>query len=72
MDQDAYDDLLRRLTALIVKIDERDEHMMAMLEEQREFNREQRDFNRRQLEINAQLETLLERAWRSSTNGHTD
>jgi len=39
MADDALEDLVRRLTALVVKLDERDDHIMAMLEEQREFNR---------------------------------
>jgi hypothetical protein len=33
MAQEAYDELLRRLTALVVKLDDRDEQMMALLEE---------------------------------------
>jgi hypothetical protein len=33
MDQEAYDELLRRLTALVVKLDDLDEQMMALLEE---------------------------------------
>ena len=41
MDNEALDDLLRRLTALVVKIDARDTQMVAMLDELREFNREQ-------------------------------
>jgi peptidoglycan hydrolase CwlO-like protein len=65
LDQDAYDDLLQRLTALVVKMD-------ASLDELKEFNNEQREFNRQQVAINQRLETLLERAWRSSTNGHTE
>jgi hypothetical protein len=32
MDNDALDDLVRRLTALVVKIDERDTQMVEMLE----------------------------------------
>jgi hypothetical protein len=65
MDDHTLEDLVRRLTALVVKIDERDTQMVAILEELRAFNREQ-------VTINQRLETLLERAWRSSTNGHTD
>ena len=79
MDQDAYDDLLQRLTALVIKLDSTYDALMASVEElkegtreQREFNRPQREFNRQQVAINQRLETLLERAWRSSTNGHTD
>jgi len=55
MDQDAYDDLLQCLTALVIKMEE-------SLDELKEFNREQRDFNRQQVAINQRLETLLERA----------
>jgi hypothetical protein len=54
MDQDAYDDLLRRLTALVVKLDERDDAIMERLEEQREFNRQQ-------VAINDRLTTAIER-----------
>jgi hypothetical protein len=32
----------------------------------------QHAFNRQQVAINQRLATLLERAWRSSPNGHTD
>src|SRR2546427_297689 len=45
MDSDALDDLVRRLTARVVKIDERDDHMGAMLEEQSEFNPQQGRMN---------------------------
>ena len=65
MDQDAYDDLLQRLTALVIKLD-------ATYDELLEANRAQRAFNEQQVAINQRLETLLERAWRSSTNGPTD
>jgi cell fate (sporulation/competence/biofilm development) regulator YmcA (YheA/YmcA/DUF963 family) len=79
LDQDAYDDLLQRLTALVIKMDE-------SLDELKEFNRQQvgvntrldasidelKAFNREQVATNQRLETLLERAWRSSPNGHTD
>ena len=79
MDDEALDALVRRLTALVVKIDERDTHMVermdalqAMLERHEGTLTELREFNRQQVQINQRLETLLERAWRSSTNGHTD
>ncbi len=65
MDQDAYDDLLQRLTALVIKLDSTYDWLTDFVEEQRGFNREQ-------VAINQRLETLLERAWRSSPNGHTD
>ena len=44
------DELLRRLTALVVKLDGRDDQIMTLLEEQREFNKQQ-------VEINAELRT---------------
>lgn len=63
MDDDALDDLVRRLTALVVKIDERDDQMVAMLEELREFNRQQ-------VAINGRLETLMTEVFRERHNGH--
>jgi hypothetical protein len=69
MADDALEDLVRRLTALIVKIDERDAHMVAVLEELREFTREQREFNRQQVRINARLETLMTEVFRQRSNG---
>ena len=63
MDNDALDDLVRRLTALVVKIDARDTQMVAMLEELRAFNREQ-------VRINARLETLMTEVFRERHNGH--
>jgi hypothetical protein len=79
MDQDAYDDLLQRLTTLVIKMDE-------SLDELKEFNRQQVGVNarldasidelkalhREQVATNKRLETLLERAWRSRPNGQTD
>jgi predicted transcriptional regulator len=69
MADDALEDLVRRLTALVVKLDERDDHILALLEEQREFNREQREFNRQQVQINARLETLVTKLFRERHNG---
>jgi hypothetical protein len=73
---DALDDLVRRLTALVVKIDERDSHMVerldalqAMLEEQREFNRQQVAINARLEVTQARIETLLARAIQQGENG---
>ena len=76
MADDALDDLVRRLTALVVKIDERDSHMVerldalqAMLEEQREFNRQQVAINTRLEVTQARIETLLARAIQQGENG---
>jgi hypothetical protein len=62
MDTDAYDELLRRLTALVVKLDERDDQFAAQLEELREFNRQQ-------VLINTRLETLMARVFQERHNG---
>ncbi len=83
MDDHIFEDLVRRLTALVVKLDERDEQILALLEaqrefnqEQREFNQEQREFNRQQVRINAdvsatlaRLETLMTEVFRERHNG---
>jgi hypothetical protein len=63
MDDDTLEDLVRRLTALVVKIDERDTRMLTMLEELREFNRQQ-------VAINTRLETLMTEVFRTRHNGH--
>jgi hypothetical protein len=77
MDDDALDDLVRRLTALIVKIDERDSHMVerldalqAMIEEQRAWNNEQRAINTRLTVAVERLETLMTEVFRQRHNGH--
>ena len=62
MEPEAYDELLRHLTALIMKMDDRDTRLVAMLEEQREFNKQQ-------LEMNRRLETMMERALQQRSNG---
>jgi hypothetical protein len=72
MADDAYEDLTRRLAVLVAKLDSTYDELLEANRAQREFNEEQREFNRQQIAINQRLETLLERAWRSSTNGHTD
>jgi hypothetical protein len=72
MDDDALEDLVRRLTALVVKIDERDTRMAAMLEEQREFNRHQVAINADVRTTLARLETLMTEVFRTRHNGHED
>ena len=62
MDDNTLEELVRRLTALVVKLDERDDHILALIEEQREFNREQ-------VRINARLETLMTEVFRERHNG---
>ena len=53
MDQDAYDDLLQRLTVLVIKLDE-------SLDELKAFNHEQREFNRQQVGVNARLDASID------------
>jgi len=69
MDDNALDDLLRRLTTLVVKLDQTYDQLLLMVEQQQEFNREQREFNREQLQINARLETLMTEVFRERHNG---
>ena len=63
MDNELLEDLVRRLTALIVKLDER-------LDVQEEFNRQQVEFNKQQRETNTRLETLMHRVFQDRHNGH--
>ena len=72
MDDDALDDLVRRLTALIVKIDERDTRMVERLDALQTMIEEQRTFNKEQLSINTRLETLMTRVFQERHNGHED
>jgi hypothetical protein len=72
VDDDALDDLVRRLTALIVKIDERDTRMVERLDALQTMIEEQRTFNKEQLSINTRLETLMTRVFQERHNGHED
>ena len=72
MDDDALDDLVRRLTALVVKIDERDTRLAAMLERHDAMLEELRQFNRQQVVINTRLETLMTEVFRERQHGHED
>ena len=62
MDLNDYDDLLRRLTTLMGKLDERHDQCAAQLDELREFNRQQ-------VAINARLGTLMERVFQPRQHG---
>ena len=55
MDDDTLDDLLRRLTALVVKLDSTYDEL--------------REFNRQQVQINTRLETLMTEVFRARHNG---
>jgi hypothetical protein len=69
VDQDAYDDLLQRLTALVIKLDSTYDAVTVSVEELKEFTREQREFNRQQVTINQRLETLVAEVFHQRTNG---
>jgi len=55
MDDDALDDLVRRLTALVVKLDQTYDEL--------------REFNRQQVQINTRLENLMTEVFRQRTDG---
>jgi hypothetical protein len=69
MADDALDALVRRLTALVVKLDERDGQILAMLDEQREFNRAQVRINAEVSATLARLETLMAEVFHERHNG---
>jgi hypothetical protein len=71
-----YDDLLRRLTALVVKLDERDEHILAMLVRMDQYIARQDGINERltaaieRLDLTqARIETLLARLLQHGDHG---
>ena len=61
MAENAYEELSRRLTVLVAKLDSTYEELLEANRAQREFNQEQREFNRHQIEINADVRTTLAR-----------
>ena len=76
MDNTPLEDLVRRLTALVVKLDERDDQFAARFERQDAILEELREFNRAQVRINAdvsatlaRLETLMTEVFRERHNG---
>ena len=71
-DEETWETLAKRLAALVMKIDERDTQMVAMLEEQREFNRQQVAINADVRTTLARLETLMTEVFRTRHNGHED
>src|SRR5262249_50732987 len=71
-----YDDLLRRLTTLVIKLDSSYDELVAMHREQQAFNRQQLGINERltaaieRLDVTqARIETLLAHMIRSTENG---
>jgi hypothetical protein len=69
MDDNTLEDLVRRLTALVVKLDERDDQIIARLDRQDAILDELREFNRQQVQINARLATLMTEVFRERHNG---
>jgi hypothetical protein len=69
LDENTLDDLVRRLTALVVKIDARDDHMIEILDAMQTMIEEQRVFNQEQLRISARLETLMTEVFQQRHNG---
>jgi hypothetical protein len=77
MDHEPLEDLVRRLTALVMKIDERDTRLVDMIEHHDAMLEELRAFNRHQVAINAdvrttlaRLDTLMTEVFRQRHNGH--
>ena len=71
-DEETWEDLAKRLAALVMKIDERDTHMVERLDALQTMLEEQRTFNQTQLSINTRLETLMVRVFQDRHNGHED
>jgi len=71
-DEETWEDLAKRRTALVVKIDERDTRMVERLDALQTMIEEQRTFNKEQLSINTRLETLMTRVFQERHNGHED
>ena len=71
-EDETWEDLAKRLAALVAKIDERDTHMVERLDALQTMLEEQRTFNKEQLSINTRLETLMTRVFQERHNGHED
>ncbi len=69
MDQAQYDDLLQRLTALVIKLAERYDQLGANYDQLTLCIEEQRTFNREQVAINQRLERLIARVFPLDENG---
>jgi hypothetical protein len=69
VDDHIFEDLVRRLTALVVTLDERDDHILTLVEEQCEFNRQQIRINADVSATLARLETLMTEVFREGHNG---
>ena len=71
-EEETWEDLAKRLAALVAKIDERDTHMVERLDALQTMLEEQRTFNKEQLSINTRLETLMTRVFQERHNGYED
>jgi hypothetical protein len=70
MEFQEYDDMMRRMLAIVVRMEDVIDEVRVAIGELRVAIGELRDFNREQVAINARLETLLTRVLRSDdTNG---
>jgi len=76
VEREEYDDMLRRLTALLTVQHEKNQSYDAIIEELRGFNRQQETINERlttaieRLDVTqARIETLLARLLRTEANG---
>ena len=69
-DDDTWEDLAKRLAALVMKIDERNSHMVARLDALQTMLEEQRAFNQEQVRINTRLATLMREVFQQRHNGH--
>jgi hypothetical protein len=76
MDDNTLEDLVRRLTALVGKLDQTDDHLVMSYDQLVAMHQEQHEFNRQQVRINAdvsatlaRLETLMTEVFRQRANG---
>jgi transcriptional accessory protein Tex/SPT6 len=72
MDDETLEALVRRLTALVVKLDERDDHLMEFVEEQRALNARLTVAIEGINTTLANVQTLVKEVFRDRTNGRTD
>ena len=71
-EEETWEDLAKRLAALVAKIDARDTQMVARLDALQVMIEEQRAFNQEQIRINARLTILMTEVFRERHNGHED
>jgi hypothetical protein len=69
MDFQEYDDIMRRMLAMLVKQDGINDRLDAAIDELRAFNRQQIEINADVKTTPARIETLLERVIRPADNG---